>query len=359
MENLLDLYTDYLLSSFGQTSATGLSNLVEGVVSHDKITRFLSNSNFTSKDIWLSVKPLVREHQTEDGCLIFDDTIIEKLYTDENDLICWHWDHGKGRNIKGINLLTAFYYTHKHDMDQPLRIPIAIETIKKNIAFCEIKTKRAKRTSPISKNGLMLQMIAQAISNGLMFKYIIADSWFTSVDNMKFISQKKKFFIFDLQSNRLAALSEKDRNSGHWTRIDELAVSDNTPIKVWLKDLEFPVLMTKQVFTNKDNSTGFRFLISNDFSLTDEQFTTIYKKRWGVEEYHKSLKQNASVAKSPTRTVKTQSNHLFAAIFAYVKLERLKFASKMNHFVLKTKVYQQALKTAFKELTILKNIAHA
>ena len=79
MEHLLDLYTDYLLSSFGQTSATGLSNLLDGAINHDKITRFLSNSNFTSKDIWLSVKTLVREHQTEYGCLIFDDTIIEKL----------------------------------------------------------------------------------------------------------------------------------------------------------------------------------------------------------------------------------------------------------------------------------------
>jgi len=359
MENLLDLYTDYLLSSFGQTSATGLSNLVDGAINHDKITRFLSNSNFTSKDIWLSLKTLVREHQTECGCLIFDDTIIEKQYTDENDLICWHWDHSKGRNVKGINLLTAFYYTHKHDKDQPLRLPIAIETIKKAVAFCEIKTKKVKRTSLISKNELMQQMIIQAIANGLIFKYILADSWFASVDNMKFINQKKKFFIFDMQSNRLTALSEKDRNSGHWTRIDELVISNNTPIKVWLKDLEFPVLMTKQVFTNKDDSTGFRFLISNDFGLTDEQFTTIYKKRWGVEEYHKSLKQNASVAKSPTRTVTTQSNHLFASVFAYVKLERLKFANKMNHFALKTKIYQQALKTAFKELTILKNVAHA
>ena len=35
MENYLDLYTDYLLSSFGKTSATGLSNLLDGVVKHD------------------------------------------------------------------------------------------------------------------------------------------------------------------------------------------------------------------------------------------------------------------------------------------------------------------------------------
>jgi hypothetical protein len=133
--------------------------------------------------------------------------------------------------------------------------------------------------------------------------------------------------------------------------------------------LEFPVFLNKQVFTDKDDSTGDRFLISNVFSsggvpLTDEQFTTIYKKRcrngyWSVEEYHKSLKQNASVAKSPTRKIQTQSNHLFASIIAHIKLERLKFANKMNHFVMKTKIYNQALKAAFKELTILKNVAHA
>jgi Transposase DDE domain len=93
--------------------------------------------------------------------------------------------------------------------------------------------------------------------------------------------------------------------------------------------------------------------------LTDELFTTIYKKRWSVEEYHKSIKQNASVAKSPTRTVKTQTNHLFASILAYVKLERLKFTNKMSHFALKAKIYQQALKAAFNELTILKQAAHA
>ena len=35
-KNLFDLYTDYLLASFGQTTATGLSQLVGGQISHDK-----------------------------------------------------------------------------------------------------------------------------------------------------------------------------------------------------------------------------------------------------------------------------------------------------------------------------------
>jgi len=40
----LELYTDYLLSTFGYATATGLSALVNGQVSHDQITRFLSEA---------------------------------------------------------------------------------------------------------------------------------------------------------------------------------------------------------------------------------------------------------------------------------------------------------------------------
>ncbi|MDR1201613.1 MAG: IS701 family transposase, partial [Tannerellaceae bacterium] len=66
MEQLLDLYTDYLLSSTGSTTATGLSRLLEGELSHDKISRLLSGQDFTSKDLWHQVKSLVRSHETDD-----------------------------------------------------------------------------------------------------------------------------------------------------------------------------------------------------------------------------------------------------------------------------------------------------
>ena len=98
-------------------------------------TYLLSNSTFSAKDLWISVKPLVREHQNTDACLIFDDSIIEKFHTDENDLICWHWDHSKGRNVKGINLLSAFYHTQRNDQSTSIRLPISFEMIKKTIRF--------------------------------------------------------------------------------------------------------------------------------------------------------------------------------------------------------------------------------
>ncbi len=244
-------------------------------------------------------------------------------------------------------------------MSEALRVPVGFETIRKTIRFCDLKTKKEKRKSDISKNELMLQMIAKAIANGLMFKYIVADSWFASVANMRFIRQKQKIFIFDMQSNRLTVFNEADRQAGNWTRIDELRIPNNKLVQVWLKDLEFPVLLTKQFFTNKANSTGERFLVSNDLSLTDDQLTTIYKKRWSVEEYHKSLKQNVSIGKSPIRTEKTQNNHLYASMLGCIKLEKLKNANKMNRFAMKTKIYTQGLKAAFKQLNNLKSMACA
>ena len=40
-KELAELYSDYL-RSFGAATATGLSDMLEGEVSHDRITRFLS-----------------------------------------------------------------------------------------------------------------------------------------------------------------------------------------------------------------------------------------------------------------------------------------------------------------------------
>lgn len=354
MANILDLYSDYLLCSTHQTTATGLSCLVDGSLSHDQISRFLSSEVFDSKSLWYHVKPLVREFENPDACLVFDDTIIEKAYMDENELICWHWDHSKGRNVKGINLLSAFYVAGKRLSNELLRVPLAYELITKTVHFCEIKTKKEKRASPVTKNELMQALISMQIRNRVLFKYVLADSWFCSNDNMRFIARQKKFFIFDVKTNRLAAINETERNKGHFQSMDQLEIAVNTPVKVWLKDLDIQVLLIKQVFINKDQSIGVRFLVSNDLSLSDDQFTTLYKKRWSVEEYHKSIKQNASIAKSPARSVKAQSNHLFASIYAFVKLEKLRLAQTLNHFAIKAKIYMASLKAAFNELNNIK-----
>ena len=153
-KQLLELYTDYLLSTFGYATATGLSRLVEEHVTHDQITRFLSAEELTSKDLWALVKPTVREVEQDDAVLVFDDTIQEKPYTDENEVMCWHYDHTKGRAVQGFNLLNCLYHVNGTD------IPVAFELIKKPVQYCDIKTRRLKRASLSTKNELMRDMLS-------------------------------------------------------------------------------------------------------------------------------------------------------------------------------------------------------
>lgn len=346
---LLDLYTDYLISSFSQTSATGLSRLVDGSISHDQVTRFLSSDPFTSKDLWHLVKPHVRQAEDDDGVLIIDDTIEEKPHTDENEIICWHYDHSKGRNVKGINFLTTLYHS------EAATLPVCYDIVDKTLHYIDKKTGKARRKSVLTKNERYRKMLLGCQKNGIKYRYVLNDTWFASAENMMYIKHDlKKDFIMPLKSNRKVATSLSDKQQGNYIKLADLDIEDDTLVEIYLEGVDFKLMLTKQVFTNEDGSSGVLYLVTSDLTLTQADITTIYQKRWNVEEYHKSLKQNASLAKSPTRTRVTQSNHLFAALCAYIKLELLKIKTKRNHFALKSQIYIAALRSAFDQLQYMK-----
>ena len=344
----LELYTDYLISTFGSATATGLSAMVDGDVSHDRMTRFLSERQYTSKDLWLQVKSTVRQIERDDGVLIFDDTIQEKAWTDENDVMCWHFDHCQGRSVRGINLLNALYHSSE------VSIPVAFEVVRKPHQFCDLQTRQIKRASDVTKNELMREMIGTCVNNTLKFRYVLMDSWFGSVENFDFIVKKKKHFIAALKDNRLVALSEEDKRQGRFIRIDALELSDKQAVQGWLKGYANAVLLVRQVFTNKDEGTGLLNLVCSDLTCDGDRITALYKKRWKVEEFHKSLKSNAALARSPTRRVTTQNNHVFMSIYAVFKLECLNIKLKTNHFAIRAKLFIKATRQAFAELQALR-----
>jgi SRSO17 transposase len=316
---------------------------VGGDVSHDRITRFLSGQDYTSKDLWLQVKGIVREVQNAQGVLIFDDTIQEKAWTDESDLICWHYDHCSGRTVKGINLLNALYHCNGRS------IPVAFELVQKPLQ-CDIDSRKVQRKSEKTKNEMMREMIQTCLQNALQFRFVLMDSWFSSEENFEFITSRGKHFIAALKDNRLIALSQEDRTKKRFTRVDELDVPEQTPVRGWLKGYAKEVLVTRQVFKNKDGSTGVLHLVCSDLTCDHDAITTTYKKRWQVEVFHKSLKSNAGMAKSPTQTVRSQSNHVFMAIYAVFKLECLSVKSKINPFALRLKLLINATRSAFEQL---------
>lgn len=350
-KELLDIYTDYLISSFGLTTGTGLSRLLDGAISHDRIQRFLSSPVKGGADLWQVVKPYVRQIQSDAGVLIVDDSISEKPYTDENEIICWHWDHSKSRSIKGINFITAMYHA------QDVSLPVAYQLVEKTEFYIDKKSKKEKRRSLLTKNERYQQLLQQAVHNQIPFRYVLNDVWFASAKNMMFVKHElERDFIMPLKTNRKVALSLDDKKQGRYVRVDSLELEADTILTIYLESVDFALHLVKQVFTNEDDSIGILYLLTSDFELTSDGITTIYGKRWNVEPYHKSLKQNVSLSKSPTKTVTTQSNHFFAALCGYIKLEMLKVSTKTNHFALKSKLYMKALRTAFDALNDLQPI---
>jgi hypothetical protein len=344
-KDILELYSDYLLSSFGYTTATGLSDLLDKQIGHDKITDFLSGSDFSSGDLWLLVKETVRSVESYDSVLIFDDTVEEKQWTDENEIITWHYDHCKNRSVKGVNILNCLYNS------QNISIPVAYEIIRKPVLFCDPESGRIRRKSRITKNEMLRDMLRVCLCNRLLFRYVLTDNWFSSKETMNFIKAGlSKDFVMAIKSNRTVALSLEDKKNGHFVQAAKLDLKSDTIQSVYIKGIDFPCLLCKQVFKNQDGSTGVLYLVSSDTDLTYDRMTTIYQKRWSIEVFHKSLKSNASLSKSPTRTERTQSNHFFASIYSFFKLEKLKIRHNLNHFALRTKLYMNALKASFQKL---------
>ncbi len=175
------------------------------------------------------------------------------------------------------------------------------------------------------------------------------DIWFGAKENFGFIVKYHKEFIAALKSNRLFTTSLNDKYQGKFQRISELKLEDKQSIRGYLKGYDKEVVIVRRVFKNKNGSMGILNLVYSDISLDGDHISKIYEKRWKVEEFHKS-----SLSKSPTKTVKTQSNHIFMAIYTVFKLEVLRIKHNLNHFALRAKLLVKANQTAYMELLKLK-----
>ncbi|MGI8420553.1 MAG: IS701 family transposase [Candidatus Levyibacteriota bacterium] len=345
-KQLLDIYTDYLISSFSYTTVTGLSDALAGAISHDKITRFLSKEDYDSRQLWKLIKPTICKIETGDGVLIVDDTIEEKQYTDESELITWHFDHTFGRSVKGVNILSLLYH------NQAVTIPVGFQPIQKTEKYTDKKTGKERRKSEKTKNEYFQEMAKVAIvANKIKCRWILADVWFSSNDNMEYIKfDLKKDFVMPIKTNRLVSRTKEEKRKGKFQQVETLNIAENTSEKIYIKELPFPVLLVKQVFKNENGSNGILYLICSDRTVEGKTIMDVYQKRWPIEEYHKSIKSNTGLAKSPTKTIRTQQNHFFASIYAYYKLEVLKIKTNLNHFAIKAKLYVQALRASMDQL---------
>ena len=181
----------------------------------------------------------------------------------------------------------------------------------------------------VTNDEVFRSMMSTAVHHErVKFRHVLADSWFSSSENMEFVKKKlKKDFVMPIKSNRLVAIDDgASRSKLIYKRVDALPWTPELSVRVRLKDVELPLLLTRVVFTHKDGTQAEMYLVTSDLSLSGESMVKLYKKRWSIEECHKSLKKNVALEKAPKQKTNTQTNHFFASLYGYLKLEKLKLA---------------------------------
>ena len=73
--------------------------------------------------------------------------------------MCWHWDHSKNRNVKGVTLLTLLTLLTgfvSYDVDESnarvsLPISYSYEVVEKTISYYDVEFKKERRCSKIAE----------------------------------------------------------------------------------------------------------------------------------------------------------------------------------------------------------------
>lgn len=84
---------------------------------------------------------------------------------------------------------------------------------------------------------------------------------------------------------------------------------------------------------------------TNDLELPPEQRAELPRQTWGIENYHRGLKQCCGVEKSPARSARPQWNHIRMALQAFMRLEVHRLRTGISWYQAKRDIIRAALRS--------------
>ena len=314
----LDTYAAFLTANGNRYSGVEASKAlqtIENAPAHDSISRWLATQTVEPKDLWKHVQAQVHMKSS----LIIDDTTLDKRWSPHNELVDFHWSGNEHKVTRGISLVNLLA-THDDDC-----IPV------------DYRVYEGKK-GDTNKNEHSIDMLKIAKQRGFEPDFVMADSWYSSLENMKAIVKLGWKFIFGLKDNRL--VNEKQ---GNYVSVSSLDWTKKQVRKVWLKGFGF-VLVAQIVFKNGD----IRYIATNDLSLTEYETLSAYsKKRWTIEEFHRGIKQTTGIEKCYSIKKRSQLTHIFACFVAFVRLEFQRLKSGISWYEQKAQQVRLGISRVF------------
>lgn len=310
-------YIAYLLSEPRKVSCVKASEVLE--VSHDEINRFLLSNHFTGKDLFEAVRGGLR---LGGGVLSADDSVLDKPFTDPatTELVSYFYSGRHHRAVKGINLITLFY-TDASGVGVPVNFRI--------YRHQEGKTKHA----------YFQEMVKECWQWGLRPAWVSADSWYASIENLKFLRDKEVGFLVGLEKNRIVSTTP-----GCYGQVGEIEDMPQEGLFTHLKGFDFV-----KVFRTVDTEGRVRhyamYLADQQLcrQISREVFEGVKAKHWHVEECFRTIKQECHAQHFFVRQTQAIQNHLYCVLRAF---QRLTWMSQdriiENVYALQRKLFLQA-----------------
>jgi hypothetical protein len=90
-----------------------LTNFAESLkkISHDQINRYLKTAKITPSTLWSNVKNDIQVD--EEGYLVFDDTVLDKKYSQKIELVRKQYSGNAHGVVRGIGVVNCVYVNSK------------------------------------------------------------------------------------------------------------------------------------------------------------------------------------------------------------------------------------------------------
>jgi len=292
-------YVEYLISTIGNFTGTNLAEHLDEV-SHDTITDYLQTERLTARTLWELVEGLIID--SPEAFLIVDDSVQDKRYSRFIELVKLQYSGAEHGLVRGIGIVNLVHSAGAKQDFYPIDYRIY-----------------APDQDGKTKNDHFMEMVRNALSDKqILAKYILFDTWYASVANLKLVHRLGLIFFTTLKSNRMVSLS-KEEGYIHLGQIEWTSERLNNGLMVKLKEVPFKVRLFKVVATNGD----IDWVITNcpDETLTTQAAQDVSDVRWQVEELHRGLKQLTGTEKCQCRKGRSQRNHLACCYHAWLSLK--------------------------------------
>ena len=172
-----------------------------------------------------------------------------------------------------------------------------------------------------------------AEGRGVQPRWVVFDSWYTSLENLKAIRDKGWFWLSQLRSNRRV-----NPEGGGNLPLATVAIPQEGG-QVHLRGYGFI-----RVFRTVSKDGDVEHWATNDLEMPEQQRESLAHQAWGIEVYHRGLKQCCGVEKCQVRTAEGQRNHIRLSLQAFLRLEAHRLSAGVSWYEAKANIIRAALR---------------